>query len=263
MVRAKSFARKLYVGLVCFLLYAPLVILFVCSFNQSKARTVWGGFTFRWYGELFHNEEVITAVTTSLLLTTTASMLATLLGTLVCIAMTSMKRRQIRLIEATADIPLLNADIVTGIAIMLLFARFLSLGWMSVFIAHVTLGLPYVILNVMPRFFQMDPNIYEAAQDLGASPVYAFFRVVLPEIFPGILAGFFLAFTISMDDFVVTYFTKGPGMNTISTMLYQQLRRGINPQMYALSTLLFLMILILIGLSNRLSETQMKEVRKR
>ena len=263
MVKAKTFVQKCYVGLICFLLYAPLFILFVCSFNNSKARTVWGGFTLRWYTGLFHNEEVINAVTTSLLLTTMASLLATLLGTLVCLAMTSMKKRSVKMIEATANIPLLNADIVTGIAIMLLFARFVSLGFMSVFIAHVTLGLPYVILNVMPRFYQMDPNIYEAAQDLGASPIYAFFRVVLPEIFPGILAGFFLAFTISMDDFVVTYFTKGPGMNTISTMLYQQLRRGINPQMYALSTLLFLVIMLLIGLSNRLSEFQMKEVPQR
>ncbi len=263
MVKAKTFIQKFYVGLVCFLLYAPLVILFICSFNASKARTVWGGFTLHWYTDLFQNEEVITAVTTSLLLTTMASLTATLLGTLVCIGMTAMKRRSVKIIEATANIPLLNADIVTGIAIMLLFARFISLGFMSVFIAHVTLGLPYVILNVMPRFAQMDPNVYEAAQDLGASPVYAFFKVVLPEIFPGILSGFFLAFTISMDDFVVTYFTKGPGMNTISTMLYQQLRRGINPQMYALSTLLFLMILILIGISNRLSEVQMKEVRER
>ena len=152
-----------------------------------------------------------------------------------------------------------DADIVTGVAIMLLFVHFMSLGFTSMLIAHVTLGLPYIILNVMPRFQQLDKNVYEAAQDLGASAVYAFVKVVLPEIIPGILSGFFFAFTVSMDDFVVTYFTKGAGINTISTMLYQQLRRGINPQMYALSTLLFLTILILLGLINHMSATKQKK----
>ena len=130
-------------------------------------------------------------------------------------------------------------------------------------IAHVTLGLPYIILNVMPRFQQLDKNVYEAAQDLGASAVYAFVKVVLPEIIPGIVSGFFFAFTVSMDDFVVTYFTKGAGINTISTMLYQQLRTGINPQMYALSTLLFLTILIVLGLINHMSATKQKKADRR
>ena len=154
------------------------------------------------------------------------------------------------------NIPLLNADIVTGIAIMLLCVRFLSLGFCSVLIAHVTLGIPYVILNVMPKLQQVNKSIYEAALDLGASHVYAFVKVVLPEILPGIVSGFFFAFTVSMDDFVITYFTKGAGMNTISTMLYQQLRRGINPEMYALSTLLLLTILLLLGMINHLSASK-------
>ena len=247
MVKAKSFIEKFYVAFIGFLLYAPLLVLFVCSFNDSKSRTVWGGFTLHWYTDLFQNEEVLSAVRTSLLLTTLAALIATLIGTLACIGMTAMKLR------------LLNADIVTGVAIMLLFVHFMSLGFTSMLIAHVTLGLPYIILNVMPRFQQLDKNVYEAAQDLGASAVYAFVKVVLPEIIPGILSGFFFAFTVSMDDFVVTYFTKGAGINTISTMLYQQLRRGINPQMYALSTLLFLTILILLGLINHMSATKQKK----
>ena len=241
MVKAKSFIEKFYVAFIGFLLYAPLLVLFVCSFNDSKSRTVWGGFTLHWYTDLFQNEEVLSAVRTSLLLTTLAALIATLIGTLACIGMTAMKLRFQKVMEGLSNIPLLNADIVTGVAIMLLFVHFMSLGFTSMLIAHVTLGLPYIILNVMPRFQQLDKNVYEAAQDLGASAVYAF------------------AFTVSMDDFVVTYFTKGAGINTISTMLYQQLRRGINPQMYALSTLLFLTILILLGLINHMSATKQKK----
>ena len=248
MVKAKSFIEKFYVAFIGFLLYAPLLVLFVCSFNDSKSRTVWGGFTLHWYTDLFQNEEVLSDVRTSLLLTTLAALIATLIGTLACIGMTAMKLRFQKVMEGLSNIPLLNADIVTGVAIMLLFVHFMSLGFTSMLIAHVTLGLPYIILNV-----------YEAAQDLGASAVYAFVKVVLPEIIPGILSGFFFAFTVSMDDFVVTYFTKGAGINTISTMLYQQLRRGINPQMYALSTLLFLTILILLGLINHMSATKQKK----
>jgi len=251
MVKAKSFIEKFYVAFIGFLLYAPLLVLFVCSFNDSKSRTVWGGFTLHWYTDLFQNEEVLSAVRTSLLLTTLAALIATLIGTLACIGMTAMKLRFQKVMEGLSNIPLLNADIVTGVAIMLLFVHFMSLG------------LPYIILNVMPRFQQLDKNVYEAAQDLGASAVYAFVKVVLPEIIPGILSGFFFAFTVSMDDFVVTYFTKGAGINTISTMLYQQLRRGINPQMYALSTLLFLTILILLGLINHMSATKQKKADRR
>ena len=227
MVKAKSFIEKFYVAFIGFLLYAPLLVLFVCSFNDSKSRTVWGGFTLHWYTDLFQNEEVLSAVRTSLLLTTLAALIATLIGTLACIGMTAMKLRFQKVMEGLSNIPLLNADIVTGVAIMLLFVHFMSLGFASMLI--------------------------------GASAVYAFVKVVLPEIIPGILSGFFFAFTVSMDDFVVTYFTKGAGINTISTMLYQQLRRGINPQMYALSTLLFLTILILLGLINHMSATKQKK----
>lgn len=256
MVNVKRFAGKIYVGLIAFLLYAPLLILIVCSFNNSKARTVWGGFTFRWYIELFQNQEVLMAVKTSLLLTTSAAMIAMVLGTLACIGMSVMGKRTKMIFQSVTNIPLLNADIVTGIAIMLLCVHFLTLGFGSVLIAHVTLGIPYVILNVMPKLQQVNKSIYEAALDLGASHVYAFIKVVLPEIVPGIISGFFFAFTVSMDDFVITYFTKGAGMNTISTMLYQQLRRGINPEMYALSTLLLLLILLLLGMINHLSASK-------
>ena len=242
MVKAKKYAGRIYAGLIGFLLYSPLLILIVCSFNDSKIRTVWGGFTLHWYTDLFQNEEVLLAVRTSLILTTSAALIATVIGTLACIAMSVMGKKMKGVMQSVANIPLLNSEMVTGIAIMLLFVHFMTLGFTSMLIAHVTIGLPY-----------------EAALDLGASHVYAFVKVILPEIMPGILAGFFFAFTISMDDFVVTYFTKGAGINTISTMIYQQLRRGINPEMYALSTILLFTILILLAIINRLSATKEKK----
>lgn len=259
MVNAKGTLSKIYVGVICFLLYAPLAILVICSFNVSKARSVWGGFTLHWYTDLFQNEEVLAAIKTSLALTLSASLIATVIGTLACIAMTRMTKRWKSILQSGADIPLLNADIVTGISIMLLFVHFMTLGFSSMLIAHVTLGLPYVILNVMPRFSQVGRNTYEAALDLGASSTYAFVKVVMPEIVPGIVAGFFFAVTISLDDFVVTYFTKGAGINTISTMLYQQLRRGINPEMYALSTILLFVILLLVGILNHVTAKEDKD----
>ncbi len=257
----KRWIEKFYVGFVLFLLYAPIAILIVCSFNASKSRRVWGGFTFQWYVELFQDEMVIEAVRTSLMLTTVAAVVAVLLGTLASIGITVMGQKKKQAIMTVTNIPMLNADVVTGIAIMLLFGRFWNLGYFSMLAGHITLGVPYVILNVMPKLQQTSLTTYEAALDLGASPVYAFFKVVLPDIMPGIFSGFLLAFTISLDDFVITYFTKGAGMNTISTMIYQQVRRGINPQMYALSTILFLLILIVLWVANRVSARQVQETR--
>ncbi|MCQ2501319.1 MAG: ABC transporter permease [Lachnospiraceae bacterium] len=259
MSKKPSLLEKCYVGLIFFLLYAPILILIVCSFNASKSRVVWGGFTFDWYIALFQNEEVLSAIRTSLMLTFSAALIATLLGTFACIGMSVFKKNSRQTMMTITNIPMLNADIVTGIAIMLLFVRFWNLGFMSMLVAHVTLGVPYVILNVMPKLNQTSRITYEAAMDLGASPVYAFWKVVLPDIMPGIFSGFLLAFTISLDDFVITYFTKGAGMNTISTMIYQQARRGINPEMYALSTILFLLILVVLWIVNRSTASRPQE----
>ena len=259
----KKAASRIYLALIFLFLYLPILVLIVLSFNNSKSRVVWGGFTLKWYAECFKNETITNAFVTTIQITLAAAIISTLLGTLAAIGISAMKKKNKAIMLGATNIPLLNADIVTGVAIMLLFVHFMSLGFTSMLIAHVTLGLPYVILNVMPRFQQLDKNVYEAAQDLGASAVYAFVKVVLSEIIPGIVSGFFFAFTVSMDDFVVTYFTKGAGINTISTMLYQQLRRGINPQMYALSTLLFLTILILLGLINHMSATKQKKADRR
>ena len=253
MVRKQSIPEKIYVVIIFILLYVPLIILAFWSFNDSISRSQWGGFTFRWYIGLFQNEEIMSAVATTAKLTVSAAIIATILGTLACIGMIALNKKIQGALTTINDIPMLNADIVTGIALMLLFMRFIGLGFTSMLIAHVTLTTPYVILNVMPKIRSANTSVYEAALDLGASPVYAFFRITLPEIFPGILSGFLMAFTLSLDDFVVTYFTKGPGINTISTMIYQQMRRGINPQMYALSTILFVAVLVILLVINRLS----------
>ena len=258
MVEKKSWLERFYVALIFVLLYLPLAVLMVCSFNASKSRMVWGGLTLKWYAGLFQNADIMGAFKTSLMLTTSAALIATLLGTLACIGLVAMNKKIQAVVTSVTNIPLLNADIVTGIALMLLFVRFMNLGFGSILIAHVTLTLPYVILSVMPKLQQTNTAVYEAALDLGATPVYAFFKVVLPEIMPGILSGFLLAFTMSLDDFVITYFTKGPGINTISTMIYQQVRRGINPEMYALSTLLFVTILVILLVVNHISDRQAK-----
>ncbi|MFQ9984431.1 MAG: ABC transporter permease [Lachnospiraceae bacterium] len=161
-----------------------------------------------------------------------------------------MRRKQYQVVMFFTNIPLLNADIVTGIALMLWFVRFLPLGFTSLLLAHVTFNIPYVILCVLPKLRQMDVNLYEAARDLGANSRTAFFKITFPFILPGVLSGFFLAVTMSMDDFVITYFTKGAGVNTLSTMIYGEIRKGIKPEMYALSTILFLIILLLLILMN-------------
>ena len=258
MVKVKSFIEKFYVAFIGFLLYAPLLVLFVCSFNDSKARTIWGGFTFHWYTDLFQNEEVLSAVRTSLLLTTFAALIATLIGTLACIGMTAMKLRFQKVMEGLANIPLLNADIVTGIAMMLLFVKFMNLGFVTVLIAHITFDIPYVILNVLPKLNQANRYTYEAALDLGATPLYAFFRITWPEIKSGVFSGFLMAVTMSLDDFSITFFTKGAGVNTLSTMLYTELRKGIRPELYALSTILFLIAFLLLLVMNHRSSSEGK-----
>jgi len=183
-------------------------------------------------------------------ITLTASVLATIIGTLAAIGIQAMRRKGTAILLGATNIPLLNADIVTGISMMLLFVRFTKLGFSTVLIAHLTFDIPYVILNVLPKLNQTSRSAYEAAMDLGATPLYAFYKIVWPDIRSGVFSGFLMAVTMSLDDFSITYFTKGAGVNTLSTMLYTELRKGIKPEMYALSTLLFAIALILLFIMN-------------
>lgn len=248
----RKFFERFYVGLIILFLYAPIIILILLSFNGSKSRAKWGGFTLRWYRELFKNESIMNALYTTLIIALLSALIATVIGTAAAIAINSMKKTPRTIMIAITNIPMLNADIVTGISLMLLFValRF-TLGFTSVLISHITFNIPYVILSVMPKLKQLNPHTYEAALDLGATPVYAFFKVILPDIFPGVLTGFFLAFTMSLDDFVITHFTKGPEINTLSTKIYTEVRKGIKPEIYALSTLMFIAVLLLLIIINR------------
>ncbi len=243
----KRCAERIYLALIFILLYAPIAALIVLSFNASKTRSKWGGFTLKWYGELFQNEAIMQALYNTLLIAFLSAAIATVIGTLAAMGMNGMNRRFRTLCMSVTNIPMLNADIFTGISLMLLF---IGLGWRfgfgSVLISHITFNIPYVILSVMPKLKQTNKSTYEAALDLGASPVRAFFKVVFPDILPGVLSGFLLAFTMSLDDFVITHFTKGPGLDTLSTKIYTEVKKGIKPEMYALSTLLFVTVLALL-----------------
>ena len=262
MVRSKRFFMKFYLVLIIAFLYIPIAVLVVLSFNNSRSRVVWGGFTLEWYTTLFHNSDVVAALQNTLTIGFGSALIATVIGVLAAVGIDAMKKRSYSLTLGVGNIPMLNADIVTGIALMLWFSRFTNLGYVSILLAHVTFNIPYVILSVLPKLRQMDVGVYEAARDLGASSVTAFTRVVLPNIFPAVVSGFFMAMTMSMDDFVVTYFTKGAGINTLSTMIYGELKRGIKPEMYALSTLIFAVVLVILLFVNYMPRLRQKQQRK-
>lgn len=248
----KKIVNRLYLFIILMFLYAPIITLIILSFNNSKTRSKWGGFTLNWYTELFQNEAIMSALYTTLLLAFLAALISTLLGTAACLAMQNMKKLPKSLIMGITNIPMLNAEIVTGIAFMLFFiAVGVTFNFTTVLIAHVTFCIPYVVLSVMPKLKQTNKSTYEAALDLGASPFYAFIKVTFPEILPGVLSGFLLSFTMSLDDFVITHFTKGQGFDTLSTKIYTEVRKGIKPEMYALSTLMFVTVFILLLLVNR------------
>lgn len=255
----KKILQKTYLGIIFFLLYAPIVTLMILSFNNSKTRAKWDGFTGKWYVQLFQNEQIMNALYTTLIIAVLAAAIATVLGTTAAIGIQAMKQRSKTITLGITNIPMLNGEIVMGISLMLLFiAGRINLGFGTILMSHITFCVPYVVLNVLPKLKQTSRYTYEAALDLGASPLYAFFKVVFPDILPGVISGFLLAFTMSLDDFVITHFTKGPGIDTLSTKIYSEVRKGIKPEMYALSTLLFGTVLILLLLVNMEPDTTAK-----
>ena len=247
----KKKLQNLYLTLIVIFLYAPIITLMVLSFNSSKTRAKWGGFTWKWYVSLFQDKAIMSTLYTTLAIALLSALIATIIGTMAAIGIQSMNRRFRTVMMGVTNIPMLNADIVTGVSMMLLFVAFrMTMGFSTILIAHITFNIPYVILSVMPKLKQTNKRTYEAALDLGASPIYAFFKVVFPDILPGIISGLLLAFTMSLDDFVITHFTKGPGVDTLSTKIYSEVRKGIRPEMYALSTLMFVTVLFLLILIN-------------
>lgn len=255
---------KIYLALVLLFLYVPIFVLIVFSFNESKSSSVFSGFTLDWYKRLFNNRIIISSLVNTIIIAVAASITSTILGTLAAIGINSMKRVPRTVIMNVTNMPIINPEIVTGVSLMLLFSFFaarmtLEFGFVTLLIAHITFDVPYVILSVMPKFRQMDPHLYEAAQDLGCSPFRAFRKVVLPEIMPGVVSGFLMSFTYSLDDFVISYFTTGSTSQTLPITIYSMTRRKVSPEINALSTLIFLVVVIVLLVKNILESKAVKK----
>lgn len=247
----KKFCGNMYLVIIMLFLYLPILTLILLSFNESKSMAVFTRFSLKWYKEMFHSRLILGAIVNTFSIAILAAMIATVIGTLAVIGIESLRRRTENVLLAVNNIPMLNADIVTGISLMLSFLLFgISLGYMTILFSHVTFCIPYVILSVRPRMNKKTDTLFEAALDLGASRGYAFRKVVLPELMSGILSGSLLSFTMSVDDFVVTHFTRGAGINTISTLIYSEVKIGIRPSLYALSTIIFVIALVALLIVN-------------
>lgn len=256
--------------LVFAFLYLPIAVLIVFSFNDSKSRTVWSGFSLHWYEELFQDEEILSAFSTTLTVSVLAAVIATVLGTAAAIGFHSMRRKPRHLLMTINNIPMTNADIITGVSLMLLFVFTgnllgFSLGFGTLLVAHITFNIPYVVLAVLPKLRQLNPNLGEAAMDLGATPWQAFWKVLMPELRPGILNGMLIAFTLSIDDFVISYFTAGSEVSTLAMQIYAMTRKRISPEINALSTILFVTVLGLLLIVNlrEMRQSKLEEKRKK
>lgn len=255
MRKKSSIGGKIFMALIFLFLYAPIFVLIVFSFNKAKSRTQWTCFTFDWYKELFSDSSIMNALYTTLAVSIIAALVATVVGTITAVGLSKMSRRWRSPLLTINNIPVMNAEIVTGISLCLLFVflgSFLkfNLGFGTLLIAHITFDIPYVILSVMPKIHQMDNNLMDAAQDLGCTWFQAFRKVMIPEIMPGIVNGMIIAFTMSIDDFVISYFTAGSRVETLSMRIYSMTRKQISPKINAISTLLFVSVLVLLVIIN-------------
>lgn len=255
---------KLYMVLILLFLYVPIFVLIVFSFNESKSRSVFSGFTLDWYKRLFNNRIIISSLINTIIIAFAASIISTILGTLAAIGINSMRKVPKAIVMNVTNMPIINPEIVTGVSLMLLFVFFaarmkIEFGFVTLLIAHITFDVPYVILNIMPKFRQMDPHLFEAAQDLGCSPFQSFKKIILPEIMPGIISGFLMAFTYSLDDFVISYFTSGSTSQTLPITIYSMTRRKISPEINSLSTLIFLVVVIILIVKNIIEGRQLKK----
>jgi spermidine/putrescine transport system permease protein len=241
----------------------PIAVLMVYSFNDSRSRGVWGGFTLRWYVELFQDRTIMSSLYSTLFIGVTSAIIATIIGTLAAIGIHNSRGIQKKLIMNVTYLPVLNPEIVTAISLMILFvfAR-VRLGYLTLLLAHITFNIPYVIMSIMPKLYQMDKHLIDAAQDLGCTWMQAFYKVVVPEIMPGIINGMLIAFTMSIDDFVISYFTAGSKVQTLSMTIYSMTRKRISPEINAVSTLLFVTVLVLLAIVN-MREMQQEKAHKK
>ena len=251
----------IYLVAVFIFLFAPIAVLIYFSFNSGKSTAVMEGFSLRWYAELFRDEITLGALKNTLILAVCSTLISTVVGTAAAYGISRMKNRYIKsLVMSATNIPLMNPDIITGISLMLLFVFAGTLigldpilSFRTLLISHVTFSLPYVVLSVLPKFRQMDRSLPEAALDLGCTPVQSFFKVELPEILPGVFTGAIMAFTLSLDDFVISYFTKGSDFQTLPILIYSMTKKTVTPKIYALAIIIFITILLLLILSNVIS----------
>ncbi len=247
---------RIYNGLIFTFLYAPILVLIVFSFNSSKSRVVWTGFSLDWYKQLFQNDEILSALWVTLTVAVIATVVSTVIGTVAAIGIRSVNGRLRRVLLAFNNLPMINPEIVTGISLMLLFVfiyratGLLQPGYLTLLLSHITFCIPYVVLQVMPKLRQLDPHLYEAAVDLGCRPFSAFMRAVLPQILPGVITGALMAFTMSLDDFVISLFTSGESAQNLSVTIYAMVKRRVTPEINALSTLMFGAVLLLLILVN-------------
>ena len=252
--------KRIYTSLLLLFLYAPIIVLIIFSFNDSKSRGVWSGFTFKWYLELFNNQGIMKALYYTLVIAILSSIISTIIGTFAAIGISNIRGFNKKLILNLNYLPVLNPDIVTAVSLMALF-RFMRLefGFITMLLSHITFSIPYVILSVLPKLKQMNRHLAEAAMDLGATPFYALRKVVIPEIMPGIITGGLIAFTLSVDDFVISFFNTGKGVSNLSIEIFSMTRRGINPVINALSTLMFIGLMILLLIINKRTEKSLIE----
>lgn len=267
-MRKMHLPGKAIVALTFLFLYIPIMVLIVFSFNSTKSRTVWSGFTFDWYSKLFSDSTVMSSLYVTLLVSILAAIIATIVGTFAAIGFYNMRRKWRSPLLLINNIPVINADIITGVSLSLLFVSagaFLkfNLGFGTLLIAHISFNIPYVVLSVMPKLYQLDKNLLEAAQDLGCTWMKAFIKVLIPEISPGIINGLIIAFTMSIDDFVISYFTAGSQVQTLSMTIYAMTRKRVSPEINAVSTLLFSAVLIMLIIINIRESRQQKLLKKR
>lgn len=246
----RKICNKIYFYLILLFLYAPILTLVVFSFNDAKSRGRWGGFSLRWYRELFKNAEIMDALGTTLLVALLAALISTVLGTISAIALQKSSPFFRKSMLNLTYLPMMNSDIVTGVSLMLLFTFFhLELGFVTLLISHITFCIPYVILAVMPKLYGINQSVYEAALDLGATQLEAYKKVILPDIMPGIISGFLMSITLSIDDFVISFFNTGNGVKNISILVYSS-KTGVKPENYALSAIMFGAVLVLLLIIN-------------
>lgn len=256
-MKLSKFFKGTYLGLLLAFLYSPIVVMIALSFNGSRSRAKWGGFSFRWYAELVGDRQILSALQLTLTIAVVATVVATVLGTLAAIGIHAMKKRPAALIMSVSYLPMTTPDIVTGVSLMLMFVFIhLPQGFWTMLIAHIAFDTPYVLYSVMPKLKQMNVNLYEAALDLGCTPLTAVRKVIVPQIMPGVVTGALLSFTMSLDDFVISYFVGGPTDKNLSMVIYSAARRGIEPSIYALSTIMFLVVLALLIVINKRSSLE-------